>query len=206
MGIVIIASQNKNKIKEINAILEKYEMKAVPRDELGLPKDEVEETGETFEENSLLKAVAIREMIASDEKFAQLAECPIIADDTGLMVDALDGAPGVYSARYAGEDCTYKDNYLKLLDALEGVPAEKRGACFETVITMLYPDGGRLIARGQCHGYITEEPLGDAGFGYDPVFRPEGYEETFAQMGSDVKNAISHRAAALAEMERQLAE
>jgi len=206
MGIVIIASQNKNKIKEINAILEKYELKAVPRDELGLPKDEVEETGETFEENSLLKAVAIKEMIDADDRFEELRTCPIIADDTGLMVDALDGAPGVYSARYAGEDCTYKDNYIKLLGALEGVPAEKRGACFETVITMLYPDGGRLIARGQCHGYITEEALGEGGFGYDPVFRPEGYAETFAQLPAEVKNSISHRAAALAEMERQLAE
>lgn len=203
---VVLASQNKNKIKELNAIFEKYNMPVISRDEAGLPGDEVEETGETLQENSLIKAEAVRSMILAGPEFSEYRECPVVADDTGLMVDALDGAPGVYSARYAGEGCTYDDNCNKLLQALEGVPYEKRTAHFETVITVLYPDGRKLIARGECRGHILDEKRGTMGFGYDPLFVPEGYEKTFAEMGDEVKNAISHRAKALEELERLLNE
>lgn len=201
----ILASQNKNKIKEINAILEKYDMPVISRDDAGLPKDDVEETGTTFEENSLLKAQTIRDMIV-DGGFSEYMDSPVVADDSGLMVDALDGAPGVYSARYAGENCTYADNNAKLLNALQGVPEAEKTACFVTVITMIFPDGKKIVARGECHGHITTELRGEGGFGYDPVFIPEGYDKSFAELGTDFKNTISHRAKALAELERILSE
>ena len=217
MRTAILASQNKNKIKEIRAILEKYDMDVITRDDAGLPKDDIEETGTTFEENSYIKARAILDMIREVPGFGQYLDSPVIADDSGLMVDALNGEQGVYSARYAGEGCTYADNNVKLLAALDGVPEEERGAGFVTVITLIYPDGKGvpeaavkdgelyvLTARGECRGTIASETRGTQGFGYDPVFIPAGYENTFAEMGTDFKNTISHRAKALAELERLL--
>lgn len=204
MKTAILASQNKNKIKEIQAILAKHGFTVVARDDTGLPNDDVEETGTTFEENSFLKADAIIKMIETAPDMEKYKDSPVIADDSGLMVDALDGEPGIYSARYAGEGCTYDDNNNKLLAALEGVPKEKRGAHFVTVITMIWPDGGRLIAKGECYGHIAEEKRGSEGFGYDPLFIPDGYDKTFAEMGTEVKNKISHRAKALEELERLL--
>ena len=201
--IAILASQNKDKLREINAILQKYDFSVIARDDSGLPKDDVEENGTTFEENSLIKAQAVRDMIVQG-KFEQYMDSPVIADDSGLMVDALDGAPGVYSARYAGDDVTYTDNNDKLLAELAGVPLEKRTAHFVTVITMLFPDGSKLVARGECHGHITTEKCGTQGFGYDPVFTPDGYDGTFAELGTDVKNSISHRARALEKLETML--
>lgn len=201
--IAILASQNKGKIKEFKSILEKYDFDVISRDDAGLPKDDVEETGTTLEENSLIKAQAVRDMVLNGG-FEQYMDCPIIADDSGLMVDALDGAPGVYSARYAGENCSFADNNNKLLNELSGVPAEKRGACFVTVITMLYPDGHKIIARGECHGHIATEIRQGEGFGYDPVFIPQGYDKSFAELGTDFKNSISHRAKALEILEMQL--
>ncbi len=204
MKTAILASQNKNKIREIQAILEKYDFSVISRDEAGIPTDDIEETGTTFEENSFIKASAIIDMIAADPTLDKYKDSPVIADDSGLMVDALDGAPGVYSARYAGEGCTYEDNNVKLLDALEGVPESKRGARFVTVITMIWPDGSRLIARGECEGRIIGEQRGSRGFGYDPLFIPDGYDETFAEMAPEAKNRISHRARALDELEKLL--
>lgn len=218
MRTAILASQNKNKIKEIRGILEKYDLHVISRDDAGIPTDDIEETGTTFEENSMLKASVIMDMIEADPALAEYAGSPVIADDSGLMVDALGGRPGVYSARYAGEDCSYDDNNTKLLGELEGVPAEERTARFVTVITLIYPDGagapaaseeqadGRhvLTARGECTGHIAERKLGEGGFGYDPVFVPDGYENSFAELGTDFKNKISHRAKALAELERLL--
>ncbi len=217
MRTAILASQNKNKIKEIRAILEKYGLRVITRDDAGIPKDEIEETGTTFEENSFLKASVIMDMIKADPALAEYADSPVIADDSGLMVDALGGAPGVYSARYAGEGCVYDDNNTKLLGELKGIPYEERTAKFVTVITLIYPgpDGapeaakeqdGRyvLVAAGECRGHIAEEKMGSGGFGYDPVFIPEGYANSFAQLGTDFKNTISHRAKALEELERLL--
>jgi len=217
MRTAILASQNRNKIKEIRAILEKYGLEVISRDDAGIPKDDIEETGATFEENSHLKAAVIMDMIEADPSLGKYTGSPVIADDSGLMVDALGGAPGVYSARYAGENCTYDDNNTKLLAALEGVPYEDRTAKFVTVITLIYPDkegapagakaqGERyvLTAYGECKGHIGTEKKGDGGFGYDPLFIPEGFSGTFSELGSDIKNAISHRARALAELERLL--
>ena len=201
--IAILASQNKGKIKEFNSILEKYDFDVISRDDAGLPRDDVEETGTTLEENSLIKAQAVRDMIIAGG-FDQYKDCPILADDSGLMVDALDGAPGVYSARYAGENCTFSDNNNKLLAELKDVPVEKRSACFVTVITMLYPDGRKIIARGECHGHIATELREGEGFGYDPVFIPNGYDKSFSELGTDFKNSISHRAKALEVLESSL--
>ena len=203
--IAILASQNKDKVKEFNGILEKHDFKVIPRDDTTLPKDDVEENGTTFEENSLIKAQAIRDMIVNGE-YEEYMNAPILADDSGLMVDALDGAPGVYSARYAGDDVTYTDNNDKLLAELKGVPYEKRTACFVTVITMIYPDGKTIVARGECPGHIATEKRGVGGFGYDPLFIPDGFDESFAELGTDFKNTISHRARALAKLEEILLE
>ena len=219
MRTAILASQNRNKIKEIRAILEKYDFDVITRDDAGVPTDDIEETGTTFEENSLLKAGAIMDMIEADPALSDLLKSPVVADDSGLMVDALDGAPGVYSARYAGPECSYANNNAKLLSELEGVPEEKRTAHFVTVITLIYPDaegapetavkqGNRyvLTAKGTCSGHIATETKGEGGFGYDPVFIPDGYTKSFAQLGTDFKNTISHRARALEELERLLGE
>ena len=217
MRTAILASQNRNKIKEIRAILEKFGLDVITRDDAGIPTDDIEETGTTFEENSHLKASVIMDMIAADPSLAEYLDSPVIADDSGLMVDALGGAPGVYSARYAGEGCSYDDNNTKLLAALDGVPESERTARFVTVITLIYPDekgvpeaarpeGGRyvLVASGECTGHIATEKRGEGGFGYDPVFIPDGYSNSFAELGTDFKNTISHRAKALGELERLL--
>lgn len=201
----ILASQNRKKIKEIRDILLKYDMDVITRDDAGLPGDEIEETGTTFEENSLLKAAAIMDMIKNDPALSEkYGQSPVIADDSGLMVDALGGAPGVHSARYAGEECDFDANNEKLLSELSGVPDDKRTAHFVTVITMIYPSGEKIVARGECRGRITMEKRGEGGFGYDPVFIPEGYDKTFSQLGTDFKNTISHRARALEELEKIL--
>lgn len=205
MRTAILASQNKKKIKEIRAILVKYDMDVITRDDAGLPKDDIEETGTTFEENSLLKAATIMDMIKADPAlYDKYHDSPVIADDSGLMVDALGGDPGVRSARYAGEEHDYDANNTKLLAELKDVPDDKRTAHFVTVITMIYPDGEKLVARGECHGHITREKRGEGGFGYDPVFVPDGYDKSFAELGTDFKNTISHRARALEELERML--
>ena len=205
MITAILASQNKKKIREIRDILVKYDMDVITRDDAGLPKDDIEETGVTFEENSLLKAATIMDMIKADPALNEkYRKSPVIADDSGLMVDALGGAPGVHSARYAGEEHDFDANNTKLLDELKDVPDDKRTAHFVTVITMIYPNGEKLVARGECHGHITSEKRGEGGFGYDPVFVPNGYDKSFAELGTDFKNTISHRARALEELERML--
>ena len=196
MDTAILASQNKNKIKEISEILGKYGLKVIPRDDAGLPTDDIEE-------NSYIKARAIMDMIEADPAFSEYVGCPVVADDSGLMVDALDGMPGVYSARYAGEDGNFVKNNKKLLEDLEDVPDEKRTAMFVTVITMIWPDR-TIVARGECRGHIIREKRGDTGFGYDPIFVPDGFDKTFAELGPETKNSISHRARALEELERQL--
>ena len=195
-GIIIAASRNRHKIEEIEAITEKFGMKIVSRDDAGLPRTEIEEDGETFEENSLKKAREIMELSG------QIT----IADDSGLMVESLGGAPGVFSARFAGEDCSDEKNNEKLLSLLENIPYKERRAKFVSVITMVWPDGEILSARGECEGHIIDAPAGENGFGYDPLFVPEGYQRTFAQMTQEEKNRISHRAKALKELERLLSE
>ncbi len=148
---------------------------------------EVEETGITLAENSLIKASA-------GYKFTGIAS---FGDDTGLEVNCLNGKPGIYAARYAGENATYKDNYLKLLDKMKGANCKNRAARFRTVITICLSENKFESFEGICDGHIVKNPSGEIGFGYDPVFIPNGYNKTFAKMESDVKNTISHRAIAL---------
>ena len=194
--IVVAASRNRHKIEEIEAITKKFGMEIQSRDDAGVPEIEIEEDGETFEENSRKKAEAVMKLCGK----------VTIADDSGLMVEYLGGAPGVYSARFAGEDCSDEKNNEKLLSLLEGVPYKERRAKFVSVITMLWPDGGQIVARGECEGHIIDVPVGENGFGYDPLFVPDGFQRTFAQMTQDEKNKISHRAKALMELEKLLAE
>ncbi len=196
METIIAASRNQHKITEIEAITKKFGMNIVSRDEAGIPKFEIEEDGETFEENSFKKANEIMKVCGKIT----------IADDSGLMVDYLGGAPGVYSARFAGEDGNDTKNNEKLLMLLEGVPYKERRAKFVSVITMVYPDGTQLAARGECEGHIIDAPVGENGFGYDPLFVPDGYQRTFAQLSAEEKNQISHRAKALKQLEKLLEE
>jgi XTP/dITP diphosphohydrolase len=185
---LLIASNNKHKISEIQRILNekfpgKYEILS-PAD-LSINLDVVEDA-DTLEGNAELKARA----------FFDKAQIPVIADDTGLEIDALDGRPGVYSARFAGEDVTYADNRRKALELLANIPDKKRTARFRTVIC--YFDGKRKeFIEGRCDGKIIFEDRGDAGFGYDQIFMPDGYDRTFAEMSADEKNAISHRGRAV---------
>ena len=179
----VLATANPDKAAEIRAVLHDagLDIELVPR-----PDDvpEVDETGITLEDNARLKAVALCEATG----------LPAVADDTGLEVDALGGAPGVYSARYAGEDATYADNVDKLLDALTGVDAAGRTARFSTVALARWPDGREVAAIGDVEGVIAPAARGDGGFGYDPLFVPvEGDGRTFAEMSADEKHRVSHR-------------
>ena len=188
---VILASQNQHKLVELSTILSQLGFEIALESEYGLHVD-VDETGTTFEENSLLKAEAV--MKASG--------MPVLADDSGLMVDALDGAPGVYSARY-GHKSSDAERIAYLLENLKDVPAERRTAKFVCVITCLWPDGRRIVARGECPGQILFAPKGTGGFGYDPVFYLPELGMTYAELPSEQKNAISHRARALQEFCRK---
>ncbi len=185
--IVVAATQNKHKVRELETITKDFNMRVVARDQAGVPNIEIVEDGETFEANSYKKAYEIMKLCGQ----------VTIADDSGLEVDFLGGAPGVYSARFAGEEATDKDNNLKLLELMKDVPMENRGARFVSVITMVWPDGTSLTARGECEGQILFEEVGQGGFGYDPLFLPLGYSETFGQLSLEEKNKISHRAKAM---------
>lgn len=184
---VILASKNQHKLEELSAILSGLGFEIALELEYGLDID-VDETGTTFEENSLLKAEAV--MRASG--------LPVLADDSGLMVDALGGAPGVYSARY-GDKHTDKERTAYLLENMKDVPQEQRTAKFVCVITCLWPDGRRIVARGECPGRILTAPQGTGGFGYDPVFYLPELGQTYAELSPQEKNARSHRARALQE-------
>jgi XTP/dITP diphosphohydrolase len=178
---LVLATANRDKAAEIRAILAPFGVELLPRPgDLG----DVAETGATLEENARLKAEAL----------TRATGLPAVADDTGLLVDALGGAPGVFSSRYAGEHATYADNVAKLLAELAGVDLEARTARFETVALACWPDGREVVGRGVVEGLITTEPRGTAGFGYDPVFVPaEGDGRTFAEMTGEEKHALSHR-------------
>ena len=191
---VILASKNQHKLTELSAILSQLGFEIALESEYGLDID-VEETGTTFEENSFLKADAV--MKASG--------LPVLADDSGLMVDALDGAPGVYSARY-GHKASDKERTAYLLENMKDVPEGQRGAKFVCVITCLFPDGRKIVARGECPGVIARAPHGENGFGYDPVFYLSELGMTYAELPSEQKNAISHRARALQDFCRKYQE
>ena len=182
---LVLASSNAHKLEEIRAILTEFGIEVISQGSIGL-EIEPEETGTTFEENSYIKAKTIMDACG----------LPTIADDSGLMVDALNGAPGVYSARYGGA----RSGMELLLENMRNVPDEKRTAHFVSVITLLTPDGEKIIVRGECEGMILREARGSDGFGYDPVFFVPEKGCTFAQMPPEEKNRISHRARALSAL------
>ncbi len=189
MKKIVFATNNKHKLDEIRKISEE-KLEILSLNDINCRTD-IPETGTTLEENALIKARFVKDNFGYD----------CFADDTGLEVKALDGAPGVYSARYAGEDCRAEDNIRKLLTNLEGI--SDRRAAFRTVIALLIGDE-QYFFEGAIHGKIIDEKRGESGFGYDPVFVPDGYEQTFAELGEDIKNKISHRAIATNKLIRFL--
>ncbi len=188
--IIYLATANEDKVREFSSILvggrADVELKSANTIG-GMP--EVEETEDSFESNARLKANALREIAPFDGW--------VLADDSGLEVDALGGKPGVLSARYAGESASYEENNEKLLGELAWVSEENRSARFVCCLVLLGPSDEEQIFRGVCEGAISDRPQGGSGFGYDPLFVPAGYSESFAELGSKVKDAISHRARAI---------
>lgn len=190
---ILIATNNAHKVKEITDIFADTAIEVISPRDMGLNLD-VEENGTTFAENAMKKAVGFCE--ASGEI--------CVADDSGLTVEALNGEPGVYSARYGGEGLDDKARTALLLHNMSEV--ENRKAAFVCSIAMVFPDGRTVMAQGRCDGRIAYAPSGENGFGYDPVFVPDGYDKTFAELSESEKNGISHRGRALAELYRQLSD
>lgn len=189
---LIIASNNKGKIREYKQLLEQFGYDVVSQREAGI-NIEVEETGTTFAENSALKARAIYE----------ITKCAVLADDSGLVVDALGGEPGVYSARYGGCD-NDTDRVALILSKMKDVKDDDRTAHFVCTIYFIKPSGEEIAVEGRVYGKIGYEPLGENGFGYDPIFMYEG--KSFAQVSAETKNSVSHRANALNKLVRELKE
>lgn len=181
----LVSTGNPKKLKEINRILNEIDIDCVCLKDIGLDIDP-EENADTFEGNAHIKAKAA---------FEASGGMPTIADDSGLIVDCLDGAPGVYTARYGGEGLSDKERYMLLLENMKGVPKEKRTARFVSAICCILPSGEEIYAIGKCEGEIGEKPFGDGGFGYDPVFYVDGV--SFSQMTPSQKDEISHRGRAL---------
>lgn len=189
---IVVATHNTNKQKEINALLKDLNVNVLGMEHFPIISS-IEETGSTLLENSLIKSRTV----------SQLTGLATIADDTGLEVDALHGSPGVYSARYAGSNATYEANVEKLLFELIEVPEALRTARFRTVIS--YVDNKKeFVDEGVIEGMITFKPSGNKGFGYDPIFKPLGFEKTFSEISQDKKNIISHRALALKKIKKTL--
>lgn len=191
---VVLATGNKGKVKELARMLSPFNFKVVPQSEFDVP--DVPETGTTFVENAIIKA----------RHAAKITGLPAIADDSGLAVDALGGAPGIYSARYSGDDATDQKNIDKLLESLKDTPAPSRQARFLCVLVFMQSaeDPTPLICQGEWHGTISEQQSGSQGFGYDPVFWVPELSCTAAELSSDVKNSLSHRAKALEKLVREL--
>ena len=194
IGQWVLASSNPEKLKELEALTAKLPIKIIPQGKLGL--ESPEETGKTFFENALLKA----------RHAAKFSELPVIADDSGLTVDALAGKPGVHSARYAGQPTNDEKNVQKLLAALDGISEGHRNAQFRCVIVALRHkyDSDPLVCRGEWAGRITDKPYGSSGFGYDPVFFDPQLCATAAELPLEIKNQVSHRAVALAKLLKRL--
>lgn len=185
---LVIATRNKGKTSEIRSLLSDFPINIANLDDFG-PIPEMREDGKTFDENAYQKAGFA----------AKILGFPALADDSGLVVDALGGAPGVYSARYAGKNATDKQRYLKLLEEMKGITNRK--AAFECVISIAVPGGAALTYEARCEGLIAEEPRGSNGFGYDPVFYYPPLEKTFAELSQEEKNRVSHRGKALRELQ-----
>ena len=188
---LLVATNNQGKLKEFNKILGELGIECVSLRDMGITVD-VEETGTTFLENALLKA----------KEIYKIAKIPTISDDSGLMVDALNGEPGVYSARYAGEPSDDNRNMDKLLANLKN--ETNRTARFKSVIAAVFSEDDILVSEGDCEGVIIDEKRGDNGFGYDPIFYVDSLEKTFAQMSDEEKNSLSHRGNAIRNLKEQL--
>lgn len=186
MEKLVFATNNRHKLEEVSAMTGGT-VKIVSLAEIGC-HDDIPETADTFQGNALQKAAYVYEHFG----------LPCFADDSGLEVDCLGGIPGVLSARYAGEHGNSEANIAKLLDAMKG--SENRKADFKTVVALILPDGKTEFFEGRVDGVITMEKRGEGGFGYDPIFIPDGYDKTFAELGENIKNKISHRAKAIAAL------
>lgn len=191
---VIIATKNEGKVREFKAILAPYGFEPISMTQAGIEADIVED-GETFEENAHIKAKAIR----------ALTDLPVIADDSGLEVEFLGGEPGIYSARYAGENATDAQRNQKILDEMQGIDRELRGARFVCAIYFILDEKHEYCATGTLDGFIGEEPLGENGFGYDPIFMVDE-DRSAAQLSDEEKNTVSHRARALKKLAEMLGE
>jgi len=192
---LLLATNNKGKVREYKSLLQGIPFELVTLAEVGITVD-VEEVGETMEENARLKATTL----ATQSKLLALA------DDSGLEVDALGGEPGILSARYAGEGASDRDRIDYLLAKLDGVPREKRIACFKCVIAIAKPDGKVGFCCGECRGIITSEPRGEQGFGYDPIFYLPELGKTMAELSLEIKNEVSHRGQAARKVSSALKE
>ena len=196
MKKIVLASGNSHKLVEIQSILSDFEFELITMADAGFGDEEIIEDGDTFEANSLIKAKAVFEKLGIAS----------LADDSGLSVDYLGGAPGVFSARYSGEPKSDQRNNMKLLEALKDVPTDKRTARFVTVITLMFENGDTLVARGEVEGRIGFEPVGSNGFGYDPLFEIPKLGKTFAELTASEKNALSHRGNALVVLKEMIRE
>lgn len=196
MKRIVFATGNENKMKEIRMILEDLGMEILSMKEAGVDVDIVED-GASFEENAEIKARAVARVLTNDI---------VLADDSGLEIDYLDKAPGIYSARFAGEDTSYDIKNNILLDRMEGVPDEERTARFVCAVAAVFPDGTVDVVRETIEGRVAYEPAGDNGFGYDPIFYVPEYGCTTAQMSPEQKNELSHRGKALSSMRAILKE
>lgn len=192
MKEIIIATKNQGKVNEFRQLFAPYNIKVQSLLNISLP--DVEETGQTFKENARIKAKSIAEMVQK----------PVLADDSGLVIDALDGKPGVYSARYAGEPTSDKQNYEKVLNEMKSVPEHRRTARFVCVLAFAIPHKETIFKEGFCEGKIAMEPAGVNGFGYDPIFIPNGYTITMAQFEDHEKNQMSHRYHAMIQLKNWL--
>lgn len=191
LSMLVVATTNTNKLREFRELLKDFDIEVRSLADFG-PIPAVIEDGDTFEENAYKKALHT----------AKVLGLPAIADDSGLVVETLDGAPGVYSARYAGEKATDEQNCEKLLKALKG--KKNRKAYFQCVLSIAVPSGPALTYEGKCEGIIIDKKRGDNGFGYDPIFYFEEYGKTFAELSMDEKNKVSHRGQALAEVQSEV--
>ncbi len=196
MKKIIFATGNQGKIKEIHEILSDLGVEILSMKEAGIQADIVED-GKTFEENALIKAAAAAAEVQEEDTV-------VLADDSGLEVDYLNKEPGIYSARYLGEDTSYEIKNQNIIDRLEGVPKEQRTARFVCTIAAVFPDGSTCVTRGTIEGYIGWEPAGENGFGYDPIFYVDEYQCSTAQLSMEAKNKLSHRGKALRAMKEKL--
>lgn len=196
MKKIVLASNNKNKIAEIKEIIGDLKIEILAKSEVGQKDFDVEETENTLEGNALLKAQGLKNLLGPGYM--------VIADDTGLFVDYLDGQPGVHTSRFAGKDHDDAANNALMLEKLEGLPMEERGCEFRTVIAIAEDGQEPRFVKGTLRGHLAEELRGTDGFGYDPLFMPEGSDKTFAEMGVHEKNQVSHRRRALEALKNEL--